>query len=168
MTRDDGWRLLSIGRHIERLGFLSTALARGFKTGSVANTGGFEAMVSLFDSSITFHSQYQQSREVVAMLDLLVLDRDNPRSLAWVAQTLRGRLAKLAGSAPNELSPMATKVVAPAEWDLAKLCSMDAQGQYSYLIRLLHLCAQCAYDTSDEISATYFTHSRDAKKSLGA
>jgi uncharacterized circularly permuted ATP-grasp superfamily protein/uncharacterized alpha-E superfamily protein len=168
MTRDDGWRLLSIGRHIERLGFLSSALARGFKTGAVANTGGFEAMVSLFDSSITFHSQYQQSREVVALLDLLVLDRDNPRSLAWVAQTLRGRLAKLAGSAPNELSPMAQKVVAPVDWDLAKLCSVDAQGQYTHLIRLLTQCAQCAYDTSDDISATYFTHSRDAKRSLGA
>jgi uncharacterized alpha-E superfamily protein len=24
MTRDDGWRLLSIGRHIERLGFLAS------------------------------------------------------------------------------------------------------------------------------------------------
>jgi len=28
MTRDDGWRLLSIGRHVERLGFLATALAQ--------------------------------------------------------------------------------------------------------------------------------------------
>ena len=26
--------------------------------------------------------------------ELLLLDRDNPRSLGWVAQTLRGRLAR--------------------------------------------------------------------------
>jgi uncharacterized alpha-E superfamily protein len=32
MTRDDGWRLLSIGRHIERLGFLASRTALGFET----------------------------------------------------------------------------------------------------------------------------------------
>ena len=47
MTRDDGWRLLSIGRQIERLGFLSSSLARGFETGSVHTDSGFEAMVAL-------------------------------------------------------------------------------------------------------------------------
>ena len=168
MTRDDGWRLLSIGRHIERLGFLSTALARGFKAGSLFNTGGFEAMVALFDSTITFHSQYQQSRDVTALVDLLVLDRDNPRSLAWVAHTLRGRLAKLAGSPAGVLCAMSNKVISPADWDLATLCSMDAQGHYTALTTLLAQCSQCAFDVSDEISATYFTHSRDSKTSLGA
>ena len=168
MTRDDGWRLLSIGRHIERLGFLSTALARGFKAGSLANTGGFEAMVALFDSTITFHSQYQQSRDVTALVDLLVLDRDNPRSLAWVAHTLRGRLAKLAGSPAGVLSAMSNKVQSPADWDLATLCTVDARGHYTVLTDLLARCGQCAFDVSDEISATYFTHSRDSKTSLGA
>ncbi|HWS05338.1 MAG TPA: circularly permuted type 2 ATP-grasp protein, partial [Burkholderiaceae bacterium] len=89
MTRDDGWRLLSIGRLIERLCVLIPALASGFETRAVHDSGGFEALVALFDSTITFHAQYQQSREVAALLDLLVLDRDNPRSLGWVAQTLR-------------------------------------------------------------------------------
>jgi hypothetical protein len=104
MTRDDGWRLLSIGRHIERLGFLSRSLTLGLETASVHCEAGFEAMVALFDSTITFHAQFQQSREMAALVDLLVLDRDNPRSLAWVAHTLRGRLAKLAGSAQRSPS----------------------------------------------------------------
>ncbi len=77
MTRDDGWRLLSVGRHIERLGFLANALVRGFEAGSVLDDGGFEAMVALFDSTITFHAQFQQSRELAALVDLIVLDRDN-------------------------------------------------------------------------------------------
>ncbi len=168
MTRDDGWRLLSIGRHIERLSFLSSALARGFEAKSIATTGGFEAMIALFDSTITFHSQYQQSREVAALLDLLVLDRDNPRALGWVAQTLRGRLAKLAGSAPNELSPLAQEVVHPASWDLEILCTPDAEGEYTVLLELLEQCTQSAYDVSDAIGSIYFTHSRDAKQSVGA
>ena len=41
MTRDDGWRLLSIGRHIERLGFLASALARGFRDRLGADRRGF-------------------------------------------------------------------------------------------------------------------------------
>ncbi|MDB5847716.1 MAG: circularly permuted ATPgrasp family protein [Rhodoferax sp.] len=168
MTRDDGWRLLSIGRHIERLGFLSSALLRGFTAGSMATTGGFEAMISLFDSSITFRAQYQQSRDITALIDLLVLDRDNPRALGWVAHTLRGRLAKLGGSAPTVLSPLALTVVNPAEWDLARISQPDAAGRYALLEDLLDQTTDCAYDISDEIGSIYFTHSRELKQSVGA
>ncbi len=168
MTRDDGWRLLSIGRHIERLGFLSAALLRGFQAGSMGSTGGFESMISLFDSSITFRAQYQQSRDLTALIDLLVLDRDNPRALGWVAHTLRGRLAKLAGSAPNELSPLALRVVNPSAWDLREISQPEASGRYSQLEQLLDQTTDCAYDISDEIGSIYFTHSRDSKQSVGA
>ncbi|HSV54148.1 MAG TPA: circularly permuted type 2 ATP-grasp protein [Burkholderiaceae bacterium] len=168
MTRDDGWRLLSIGRHIERLGFLAAALERGFECGAVQTESGFEAMVALFDSTITFHAQYQQSRDVAALLDLLVLDRDNPRSLGWVAQTLRGRLAKLAGSAPDELSELALRVPDPSSWALEQMCETDADGNHALLATLLDECVECGYQVSDEISATYFTHSGEAKQSLGA
>jgi uncharacterized alpha-E superfamily protein len=34
MTRDDGWQLLSIGRHVERLGFLSSALDLAVEVGA--------------------------------------------------------------------------------------------------------------------------------------
>jgi uncharacterized circularly permuted ATP-grasp superfamily protein/uncharacterized alpha-E superfamily protein len=168
MTRDDGWRLLSIGRHVERLSFLSSALACGVETGSLDSNGGFEAMLALFDSTITFHSQYQQSRDLAALLDLLVLDRDNPRSLGWVAQTLRGRVAKLAGDAPAEATPLARDVVRPITWDLEALCAPGEDGSYATLRDHLERCTQCAFDVSDAIGAIYFTHSRDAKKSVGA
>ena len=168
MSRDDGWRLLSIGRHIERLSFLARSLASGFETGSVLSDGGFEAMISLFDSTISFHAQYQQSRDVAALLDMLVLDRDNPRSLGWVAQTLRGRLAKLAGSAPGELGELSLKVPDPATWGLEQLCKTDDHGQYAVLNVLLLLCGATAYDLSEEVGAIYFTHSDEAKHSVGA
>ena len=168
MTRDDGWRLLSIGRHIERLGFLAGALQHSFATGAVHVPSGFEALIALFDSTITFHAQYQQSREVAALLDLLVLDRDNPRSLGWVAQTLRGRLAKLAGSAPDELSEISLRIPDPAAWALEQMCQSGADGRHALLEQLLDDCVESAYVVSDEISATYFTHSGEAKRSVGA
>ncbi len=187
MTRDDGWRLLSIGRHIERLAFLASALARGVETGSVHTDGGFDAMISLFDSTITFHAQYQQSRDLAALIDLLVLDRDNPRSLAWVAHTLRGRLAKLAGSEPDELCAMSLRVPDPKNWNLVALCKSqpiltkelqilerhddgspgESQGYYFALNELLIQCTEAAFNISEEISSTYFTHSGETKQSMG-
>ena len=176
MTRDDGWRLLSIGRHIERLGFLSAALARGLETGSVQSEAGFEAMVALFDSTITFRAQFQQSRDIAALVDLLVLDRDNPRALAWVAHTLRGRLAKLAGSEPNQLSELSLRIPDPGSWDLGALCAfgehgLDTSANVQNLMALRGLLQQCrdaAFDVSEVISATYFTHSGESKQSTGA
>ena len=168
MTRDDGWRLLSSGRHLERLGFLSSALAHAFETGAVFDEGGFEAVIALFDSTITFHAQYQQRHDIPALLDLLVLDRDNPRSLGWVAQTLRGRLAKLAGSAPGKMPEIALTVPDPQAWSLEDICERDAEGRFSNLLALLAHCSQAAYKLSDDLGARYFTHSGEARQSVGA
>ncbi|HEY1103132.1 MAG TPA: circularly permuted type 2 ATP-grasp protein [Burkholderiaceae bacterium] len=167
MTRDDGWRLLSVGRLIERLGFLSTALHASFETGAVHDVGGFEALVALFDSTITFRAQYQQRRDVAALLELLVHDRDNPRSLGWVAQTLRGRLAKLAGSAPGESSALGRTVPDPGNWDMASMCKADAAGVHHALLALLTQSSAEAWRVSDRVSAQYFTHSGEDKLSVG-
>lgn len=162
MTRDDGWRLLSIGRHVERLGFLSNAMQRALTAQSLGSEGGFEAMLALFDSTITFRAQYQQSRDIAALLDLLVLDRDNPRSLAWVAHTLRGRLAKLHGSPAGELAPLSLQVPNPSEWKLAALCDITT------LQSTLAALNQAAQTVSNTISSTYFTHSGESNRSVGA
>jgi len=186
MTRDDGWRLLSIGRHIERLAFLAGALETGLTSKAIHTEGGFDAMIALFDSTITFRAQYQQSHDLVALLDLLVLDQDNPRSLGWVVQTLRGRLAKLGGSAPGELGGLALQVPDPNLWDLATLCLPTEDGQSSILntnnvastfsmtsthanlAAVLQICRLCAVQVSDNISATYFTHSGHARNTGGS
>lgn len=174
MTRDDGWRLLSVGRHIERLGFLAHAMAVAFETGAVRNEAGFEALVSLFDSTITFHAQYQQRRDIPALLDLLVLDRDNPRSLAWVAQSLNNRLAKLAVGTADSLDALGLKVPDPGHWPLATLSQPVAPlgdgilPDHSVLVAQLEQCSATAYRLSDRIGTLYFTHSGEDKLSIGA
>ena len=168
MTRDDGWRLLSIGRHIERLAFLSHALERGFSTGMLDTEPGFEAMLVLFDSTITYRAQYQQSRNLALLAELLVQDRDNPRSLAWVARTLRGRMAKLAGMPDNILSPLALSVPDPGEWDL--LYANEAGNtlvQPLSMAELLHALGEAACNVSDQIGSLYLTHTGQTKQSVG-
>ncbi|KWT69879.1 MULTISPECIES: circularly permuted type 2 ATP-grasp protein [unclassified Variovorax] len=168
MTRDDAWRLLSIGRHIERLAFLSSALAAGFEIGSVHDVSGFEAMVGLFDSTITFHARYQQRRDVATLVDLLVLDGDNPRSLAWVTQTLRGRIARLAGSAPGKLTALSYELPDPAAWTLEHLCEPGPDADYGELMQLLETCETAAYHVSDAIGIRYFTLTSESLHSVGA
>ena len=168
MTRDDAWRLLSIGRHIERLGFLAHALDAGFENGAVHEVGGFEAMIALFDSTITFHARYQQRRDVATMVDLLVLDGDNPRSLAWVTQTLRGRIARLAGSAPGKLTALSYELPDPAAWTLEHLCDAGADANYPGLVQLFERCEAAAYQVSDSIGTRYFTLTSESLRSVGA
>ena len=170
MMRDDGWRLLSIGRQVERLGTLSNALAQGFSSGAVFDEGGLKAMLALFDSTITFQAQYQQRRDIPALLDLLVLDRDNPRSLGWVVQTLRGRIAKLAASTPGDLADLAANLPEPGNWSIASLCEkrtdQPEEEPYQLLIEHLEQCNNSAFEMSDLISRRYFSHATPDNHSL--
>ncbi len=173
MMRDDGWRLLSIGRHIERLNTLSSALMLGFETGAAQDDSGFGAIVALFDSTITFHAQYQQRRDIVALLDLLVLDRDNPRSIAWVTQTLRARLAKLEGTDLGQMAALAMNLPDPGRWTLADLYGATyndsaAPQTHERLQRQLERCAVSALELSELISRRYFSHAASGSHSLGA
>ena len=188
MTRDDGWRLLSAGRLIERLQMLAAALRRGFQTGAVFDEGGFAALLALFDSTITFNAQYQQRREVTALLDLLMLDRDNPRSLGWTLHTLRSRLSKLAASTAGCASDMLATLPEAELWSLDSLWrapvkaahpvpALGAAEQASKADRalrcerisaLLLACSQEALALSNTLSRQYFSHAGSASRSVGA
>lgn len=175
MSRDDGWRLLSTGRHIERLNTLASSLILGFETGAVHDEGGFGAILALFDSTITFHAQYQQQRDVPALLDLLVLDRDNPRSLGWVTQTLRGRLARLAENtvdAPQPVPDLTATLPDPGNWQLHELCTAapgaPESSPYAGLLAQLEQCCSAAFELSDMLSRRYFSHVAADEHSLGA
>ncbi len=178
MTRDDGWQLLSIGRHVERLGFLSSALDLAVEVGAFEgaadeahsadeNSSHYAALLSLFDSTITFQAQYQQSRELAPLIELLVQDNDNPRSLAWVARALRGRLSKLAKTPMGEPDALARLVPTLKNTDLEQLCTANDAGHHPNLRACLTECMQAAWQVSDAITAHYFSHTDDAD-SVGA
>ena len=171
MTRDDGWQLLSIGRHIERLSFLTAALDLAIEVGLLNNTNadgsGYIALLQLFDSTITFHAQHQQSRDLAPLINLLVMDNENPRSLAWVARTLRGRLSKLANTPMGQADALARLVPDLQHTDLVALCTADKAGVYTNLRVCLTHCTEAAWHVSDAISAHYFNHTDDAD-SVGA
>jgi uncharacterized circularly permuted ATP-grasp superfamily protein/uncharacterized alpha-E superfamily protein len=176
MTRDDGWRLLSIGRHIERLAFLSSALSTAVQGGLIGEQAGFDAVLDLFDSTISFHAQYQQSRTPQALLDLLVTNPDNPRALGWVAHTLRSRLLRMGNLADGATVPLAALVprlvdlTPEALWPL--VCRADAIWTTSVQPLPLHAaladCQTAARHVSDQLCGLFFTHTGDARFSFSA
>lgn len=180
MSRDDGWRLLSMGRHIERLEFLSHALSEAVQLGLIEEQAGFDAVLDLFDSTISFHAQYQQSRTPQALMDLLVTDPDNPRSLGWVAHTLRSRLKRMGHLADGATLPLAERLPALIELRPEALWPLDASrgassstaasvvSQPLPLQATLGQCQSAAREVSDQLCSLFFTHSGEARYSVGA
>jgi len=124
-------------------------------------------MVALFDSTITFHARYQQRRDVATMVDLLVLDGDNPRSLGWVTQQLRGRIARLAGSAPGKLTALSYELPDSSNWTLERLCTASDDATYPALVAVFAACTTAAYHVSDAISTRYFTLTSETRRTVG-
>ena len=167
MTRDDGWRLLSIGRQIERLATLTTVLEFALEAGAMQHEAGFDFVLDAFDSSITYRARYQRRFGLASLVDTLILDVDNPRALAWVSRTLAGRLARLPAPA-EDVDPAAMAALVPdvEHWPLAELCEIDADGRPARLLARLAACRTAAWAMSDRIGIAWFTHARMGSRAL--
>jgi len=165
MTRDDGWRLLSIGRHIERLDFLALAMQMALQCGTLSEQAGFDSVLALFDSTISFHAQYQQSRTLEALLELLIVNPDNPRALGWVAHTLRGRLARMGHLSEGRTEALALAIPRLIDTDLGWLCD-EVHGTHPALQALLQQCRDAARNTSDSLNTLFFAHSAQTGHSV--
>ena len=163
MSRDDGWRMLSLGRHIERLDFLTHALSQAWQHELLRDQAGFDAVLHLFDSTISFHAQYQQARTPWALLDLLVLNTDNPRSLAWVVHTLRSRLKRLQHLAGGATLSLASRIPALEPETVYPLLDASPQAMLDWLAQW----PDCARSMAEGLSALFFTHSQQGLHSVG-
>ena len=105
MIRDHGWRFLTVGRLLERLVGLTQCLDDFLEAGALGGADGVEALLDLFDSTISYRARYQRHEDLLALVDLLVLDDTNPRAFAGVLRRLRTELSKLPGS-KQVLAPM--------------------------------------------------------------
>jgi uncharacterized circularly permuted ATP-grasp superfamily protein/uncharacterized alpha-E superfamily protein len=164
MTRDDGWRLMAVGRQIERLTAIATALAVFFDAGVVHHESGFDMLLGIADSTITYRAHYQRRLEVPALLDLLVMDADNPRALACILGALRAELARLPGAVPDLLGFLPAGI----EATLADLCAGDGAGRHPALQSMLESLIAGARGLSDEIGSRYFSHVQGLDQALAA
>lgn len=168
MWRDDGWRLLTIGRQIERLTWLSEALSKSFYTNAVHDAAGHGVVLDLFDSTISFHARYQRSRSMAALIEHVVLNEQNPRSLAWVVRTLCTRLTRLQANDPHPLEDLAQRLRKLQPADLPALCESDRRGDFVHLQALLAHFIEVGHQLSNDIGLRHFSHTADVGRSVGA
>ena len=97
ITRGPGWHFLSIGRRIER----SVQLVELFRSIVVPvdpeNWPSLEMLLEVADSSMTYRSRYFTVLQAAPVLDLLMNDEANPRSLAFQIKDLSRHCAGLSG-----------------------------------------------------------------------
>ncbi|HVO09004.1 MAG TPA: circularly permuted type 2 ATP-grasp protein [Burkholderiaceae bacterium] len=166
MVRDDGWRLMSVGRQVERLDTLCHALARGLDMGLASSDEGFDLLLGLFDSMITYRARFQARREMLPLLDLLVFDTDSTRSVAWVARTLRDRLRKLARHDGAWAYEVTDPLPVPETWSVEQMAQLDASGRPAELIAALHRTVAATRELSDAIGNHLFAHVAGADRAV--
>jgi len=85
MTRNHGWSFLDMGRRLERAYNLCEAIQALFVPvpGAEEEGSGLLLLLELADSFITYRSRYRLDPMLPLVLDLLLLDESNPRSLAY-------------------------------------------------------------------------------------
>ncbi|CAN7582135.1 circularly permuted type 2 ATP-grasp protein [Bosea sp. LjRoot237] len=93
MVRGAGWRFLDIGRRIER-GVTTCRFARHFIEND-APGNCLDALLDLTDSQITYRSRYMLGASLQPVLDLVMLDPYNPRSVAFQIERLDAEIAAL-------------------------------------------------------------------------
>jgi uncharacterized alpha-E superfamily protein len=161
MTRDDGWLLLSIGRQIERLICMGEALHAFFASNAVLHEAGFDQLLALFNSTITYRSRYQGQRELAALVDLLVLEVANPRSLACATTVIGHALAELTAATGQSLDwPDSARFSRPREVALVELCERNGEDRFANLLELAQTLVASAKDLSTRIGLRVFSHSQ--------
>ena len=156
MTRDEGWRLLAIGRQLERLVTLSGSLQMMFETQQALSEAGFELLLQLADCVITYRARHQRRQHPVALVELLVRDPSNPRSLACVVRTLRHHLDRLPAPHGEELS---ARLAPSAQWPSTEvLATAGADGYLHALLELVETLGAAGIGLSESIGSRFFSH----------
>ena len=170
MTRDDGWRFLIIGRRLERLSFLTQAIANFLRMPSTRGAGCLESLLELTDSIITYRSRYSRSPELLPILDLLVFDDSNPHGVVFQARVLAHYLDRMA----RELGESNEGELAEA---LGQLQRFDLGKFENLQFSACHQCASCeemallldglslaAVKLANWLGMRYFTHVGDVSR----
>ena len=99
--RHDARRWLAlpdIGRRLERAIQMAELLRNSLPKEAFGDVGVLEAMLEMADSSITYRSRYLTSLQADLVLDLLLVDEANPRSIAFQLARLREHIDQLPAS----------------------------------------------------------------------
>jgi uncharacterized alpha-E superfamily protein len=148
MNRLAGWRFLRIGQHLERA-VQTCRLARRLADPN-ASVDMLDALLRVTDSRITYRARYLMGTLRLPVLDLVLLDDGNPRSVAFQIIRVAEHLNELPRVVPEgEVDPLTrTTRLLSAEIETTVAADVEDRMILSLENRLLAL--------SSDITARYF------------
>jgi uncharacterized circularly permuted ATP-grasp superfamily protein/uncharacterized alpha-E superfamily protein len=157
MTRGSDWRFLSLGRRVERLSTLATALQVATTEGrgdGGDGGGGLDWLLELADSSVTYNARYLAAPEWMPVLDTVLRDPANPRSLAFQVRGIADGVARIEA----RHGPFGSHLVTDAVEALAALEPADLAPESERKQAAVLRAQRAAHDVSDALSLRFFTH----------
>jgi uncharacterized alpha-E superfamily protein len=160
MTRGDGWRFLDIGRRIERAAQMVELIRHGLGFIGEVDSGELEVLLEIADNSITYRSRYLTSLQTELVLDLLLQDEANPRSLAYQLVQLQDHIERLPGSSPDHRAPEARLAIslltAVQLAEVHQLVEVNPAGRRENLEMLLNRLSSDLRLLSETLTRQYF------------
>lgn len=175
MPHESGWYMLTLGRRLERalqlVNILRNALVQ--PQSDVVEHLMLEAVLLNQASLITHRRRYRALQHVITVLDLLLLDTQHPRSLAYQVEQIAQKLAKLPPM-PNKLPAhqlsREQKLVLQVSTDLKladteKLARVSEEtGHRIHLEKLLNNVERRLSKVSTLLTEKYFSHTQSARQ----
>ncbi len=168
MTRTQGWRFLDLGRRVERAMDTCALLRSTLVVPTDSETAVMEAVLEIADSLMTYRSRYLATLQPAPVLDLLVSDESNPRSIAFQLAALSEHIESLprdqsspARSREQRLSMSALTGVRLA--DIPGMCEVEG-GVREKFDRLLCRLVLHLRNLSDTIAHTYLVHAGPSRQ----
>ncbi len=157
-NRGPSWRFLDLGRRLERaLGICATVAALG----DADHAESLGVLLDLSDSQITYRARYLTGPRRDPVLDLLLLDPDNPRSLMFQVNAICDHVAALP-SLGEDMMPEAPLREAQALQGPLRAVTIE-----EFDIALLEETERRLLALSDTIAARYFLQYEKSRKATG-
>jgi uncharacterized alpha-E superfamily protein len=164
MVRDVGWCFMDAGRRLERgIQLLSLLHATVPETrGTATDSLVLESVLAAAESIITYRYRYRSHAQLETMLDLMLLDGGNPRSLAFQLARLTEDLDALP-AAPGIRLRVEQRLVLEASTmlrlaDVGKLVAEQAHERRPALGALLRALLDLLTQIGEAVDAEHFVH----------
>lgn len=179
MTRGFAFSFLDMGRRVERAISQVNLLGVTLIEPAVQEGSVLEAVLDVADSGMTYRRRYSGGLQAAPVLDLLLADESNPRSVLFQLKVLQKHVAELPTLNPSLNRPSLHRLLLSATSaieliDVEELCRLDDSTNLRPRLReLIDRLARTFPTISDSLGETYLHHARIARhlhhsSSLGA
>ena len=175
ITRGPGWLFMSMGRRLERAMYSLRQVREISKPLAEGEWPLLEYVLEVADSSMTYRSRYFTTLQPVAVLDVLMADETNPRSLDFQLSHLADLYQKLLHHVPEDLHAMQRAVASLRSFTLQQMeyplpGAAERKGnseERARLERTLKELTGLLPTWSNNLSSYYFTHARSLPITIG-